>query len=128
MAIMKERELKMIAIESDKEVDPAAFENSLRIIASLLVREYQRRHNLSANFGPISQPEAASVAGGSSSPKPRLLDVDGLAKYLSLPKSTIYTWVSLRRFPEKSIVRLGRSLRFDLVEIDGWIAAQREKR
>lgn len=127
MAIMKERELKMIAIESDKEADPAAFENSIRIIASLLVREYQRRHRLSANFRPTSQPAAAQAADDSSSPKPRLLDVDGLSKYLSLPKSTIYTWVSLRRFPEKSIVRLGRSLRFDLQVIDEWIKSQSAK-
>lgn len=127
MAIMKEGELKMIAIESDKEVDPAAFENSIRIIASLLVRQYQRKHNLSANFRPISQPAVAQVADGGSSPKPRLLDVDGLSKYLSLPKGTIYTWVSLRRFPEKSIVRLGRSLRFDLQVIDDWILSQNAK-
>ena|SRR3989338_1026565 len=127
MAILKERELKMIAIESDKEVDPAAFENSIRIIASLLVREYQRRHNLSANFRPMAQPAAAQVVDDGSSSRPRLLDVDGLSKYLSLPKGTIYTWVSLRRFPEKSIVRLGRSLRFDLQVIDEWIKSQNAK-
>lgn len=124
---MKERELKMIAIESDKEVDPAAFENSLRIIADLLVREYKRRHPAPNALRPVSQPVAAGVAG-SPAPKPRLLDVEGLSKYLSLPKGTIYTWVSLRRFPEKSIVRLGRSLRFDVAEIDGWIASQQDRR
>lgn len=51
----------------------------------------------------------------------RLLTVDELSDYLSLPKATIYTWVSLRRIP--GVVRLGRALRFDKRDVDEWVNA-----
>ncbi len=53
----------------------------------------------------------------------RLLDVGELSGYLSLPRPTIYTWVSLGRIP--GVVRLGRALRFDLKEIDGWVESRK---
>lgn len=53
----------------------------------------------------------------------KLLDVNGLAQYLSLPKATIYTWVSLRKIP--GVVKLGRSLRFDLEVVDRWVKERR---
>lgn len=51
--------------------------------------------------------------------RPRLLNVQGLSEYLSLPVSTIYTWVSMKKIP--GVVRLGRALRFDQLEIDRWL-------
>lgn len=54
-------------------------------------------------------------------PAARLLDVDGLSVYLSLPKATIYTWVSIKKIPAAAVVRLGRALRFDREAIDAWI-------
>ena len=56
----------------------------------------------------------------------RLLSVPGLSKYLSIPKATIYTWVSLGRIPSNAIIRLGRSLKFDRRGIDEWISGQGE--
>jgi len=53
----------------------------------------------------------------------RLFNVDELSGYLSLPKSTIYTWVSTKKLPSLTIVRLGRALRFDKTEVDRWIDA-----
>lgn len=51
----------------------------------------------------------------------RLLDIDGLCEYLSLPKATIYTWVCTRKIPPSCIVKFGRALRFEVVEIDRWV-------
>lgn len=53
----------------------------------------------------------------------RLIDVDELSDYLSLPKATIYTWVSLRRIP--GVVHLGRALRFEVEAIDRWVTGLR---
>ena len=53
---------------------------------------------------------------------PRLLTVRQLAKYLSFPESSLYTMVQRREIPFK---RFGRkAIRFDLKEIDLWIAQQ----
>ena len=54
----------------------------------------------------------------------RLLNVQELSAYLSLPVSTIYTWASLGRIP--GVVRLGRALRFDRAAIDEWVEKRRE--
>jgi excisionase family DNA binding protein len=53
----------------------------------------------------------------------KLLDVDGLCLYLSLPKASVYTMVSRRKLP--GVVRLGRALRFEKDVIDAWVGAQR---
>jgi excisionase family DNA binding protein len=55
----------------------------------------------------------------------KLLTVDGLSNYLSMPKPTIYTWVCLRKIPQPCVVKLGRALRFDVGEIDKWVNGQR---
>lgn len=44
-----------------------------------------------------------------------LIDINELARCLSIPKGTLYNWVYLRRIP---FVKLGRALRFDLDEIE----------
>ena len=53
----------------------------------------------------------------------RLLSVDELSAYLSLPKPTIYSWVSMRRIP--GVVRLGRTLRFEKEAVDRWVDTRR---
>lgn len=54
----------------------------------------------------------------------RLTDIKGLAAYLGLPVSTIYSWRCRGRIPEKWIVRIGtRMLRIDLTEVDKSISA-----
>jgi excisionase family DNA binding protein len=49
----------------------------------------------------------------------RLLSVTELSNYLSLPKNSVYTMVSLRKLP--GVVRLGRALRFEKSAIDEWV-------
>jgi excisionase family DNA binding protein len=48
----------------------------------------------------------------------RFLDVEAVADYLSLSPYTIRTWVKTGRIP---FVKLGRSVRFDLRELDIWL-------
>ena len=55
----------------------------------------------------------------------KLVTVEELSVYLSLPKPTIYTWVCLRRFPPGVVIHLGRALRFDLAATDRWINDKR---
>lgn len=50
----------------------------------------------------------------------RLLNVAELSIYLSLPKDSIYTMVSLRKLP--GVVHLGRALRFEKAAIDRWVS------
>jgi len=54
----------------------------------------------------------------------RLFDVKELSHYLAMPVATIYTYVHSRRIPEKSIVRVGRALRFEREAIDRWVNEQ----
>jgi len=53
----------------------------------------------------------------------KLLTVEDLSDYLSLPRSSIYTMVSRGKLP--GVVHLGRALRFELATIDAWVSAQR---
>jgi len=45
----------------------------------------------------------------------RLIGIEELAGLWSIQKSTLYNWVNQGRLP---YVKLGRSLRFDIVEIE----------
>ena len=51
--------------------------------------------------------------------KKRIVSIAELSEYLGTPKGTLYHWVSQRKIP---YVKLGRSTRFDIAEIDGWLA------
>ena len=53
--------------------------------------------------------------------KQRIVSIEELSEYLGMPKGTLYHWVSQRRIP---FVKLGRSTRFDMREIDGWLASR----
>ena len=48
----------------------------------------------------------------------RLVDVNELHDYIGTPVGVLYKWVSQRKIP---FVKLGRSTKFDLQVIDGWI-------
>ena len=54
----------------------------------------------------------------------RLFNIDELSQYLGMPKASIYTYVHLKRIPEKAVVRIGRALKFEKDEIDQWIDDQ----
>ncbi|MBI1355154.1 MAG: helix-turn-helix domain-containing protein [Acidobacteria bacterium] len=43
-----------------------------------------------------------------------LIDVDQLARHLSIAKGTVYNWVYLRRIP---FLKVGRCVRFDLRKV-----------
>jgi excisionase family DNA binding protein len=45
----------------------------------------------------------------------RLITIDELAALWNVPKTTLYNWVYQRRLP---YVKLGRSLRFDVIQIE----------
>jgi excisionase family DNA binding protein len=45
----------------------------------------------------------------------QLITIDELAALWSVPRATLYNWVNQGRLP---YVKLGRSLRFDLVQIE----------
>ncbi len=48
-------------------------------------------------------------------PPRKLIDIEELSALWSVPKATLYNWVNQGRLP---YVKLGRSLRFDLVHIE----------
>jgi excisionase family DNA binding protein len=49
------------------------------------------------------------------SPPRRLIAIEELSVLWSVPKATLYNWVNQGRLP---YVKLGRSLRFDLAQIE----------
>jgi excisionase family DNA binding protein len=71
-------------------------------------------NNTPSNYGRINCEENLM--------EKRLMNVNELSNYLSLPKESIYTMVSLRKLP--GVVRLGRALRFEKMEIDEWVSAR----
>lgn len=60
-----------------------------------------------------------------SFPDKRLLTAKELARYIGSTKGTVYTWAHTRTIPPACIIRRGRSLRFDILQIDKWLDAQR---
>jgi excisionase family DNA binding protein len=54
----------------------------------------------------------------------RLLDIKEVATYTGLSIHTLYTMVSQRRIP---FVKMGRLTKFDLHELDRWIASKSVK-
>jgi len=48
----------------------------------------------------------------------RFLSVKDLSTYLNVPVGTIYSWVHLRKIPH---CKMGKTLRFDLQALEGWI-------
>ncbi|MBI3292112.1 MAG: helix-turn-helix domain-containing protein [Elusimicrobia bacterium] len=54
----------------------------------------------------------------------RLLTAQELAQYIGSTKGTVYTWSCTRKIPPACIVHLGRALRFDIIQVNKWLAAQ----
>lgn len=55
----------------------------------------------------------------------KLMNVKELSAYISMPIATIYTYAHTRRIPDYCIRRIGRTLRFDVSQIDQWVSADR---
>lgn len=64
---------------------------------------------------PLSHPR-----NGENMPQ-RLMNVNQLSAYLSMPVATIYTYVHTKKIPDSCIKRIGRALRFDVGQVDAWI-------
>lgn len=71
-----------------------AFKQAVWTLAEWLVSEYQRGRLQRASINDTPPP-------GPKDTSRRLMDVESLAKYLSVPKSTLYTDVCLRKIPAK---------------------------
>ncbi len=52
----------------------------------------------------------------------RLVGVMELAQYLGVKVNTVYAWVSMRKVP---FYKVGKLVKFDQREIDGWVARLR---
>jgi excisionase family DNA binding protein len=52
----------------------------------------------------------------------RYIGIEDLARYLDMPKGTLYVWVCHRRIP---YLKIGRLVKFDLREIEDWLKDKR---
>lgn len=97
------------------------FEEFLKVFPRLLVQEYIKQIEAGRPQGTVLNKILPSRGAEGEQ---RCLNVDGVSRYLCVPKGTIYTWVSTKKIPARAIIRLGRSLKFDIKEIDAWVNAQ----
>ena len=54
----------------------------------------------------------------------RFIGIDELAEYLGMSKNTVRYWVFTRQIP---YCKLGRSVKFDLKEVDDWVNNKRRE-
>ena len=52
----------------------------------------------------------------------RFLRIEELSKYMGTPVATLYTWTHQKKIPH---LKMGRSVRFDLREIEAWLKERR---
>ena len=52
----------------------------------------------------------------------RFLGLEELSQYLGLAKGTLYIWVCHKKIP---YLKIGRLVKFDLQEIEGWLKDKR---
>ena len=52
-----------------------------------------------------------------------LIDIGRVSEYLDVKVNTIYSWVNQRKIP---YVKVGRLIKFDLQDINLWIAQRKE--
>jgi excisionase family DNA binding protein len=52
----------------------------------------------------------------------RFVNIDYLSEYLGFTKGTLYVWVCQRRIP---FLKVGKSLKFDLIKIEEWLKGKR---
>ena len=51
--------------------------------------------------------------------EPGLIDVEHVSEHLGVKVNTVYSWVNQRKIP---YVKVGRLIKFDLQDINQWIA------
>lgn len=54
----------------------------------------------------------------------RFISIEDLSQYLGLTKGTLYVWVCQRRIP---YLKIGKLLKFDIIEIQDWLKDKRVK-
>jgi len=54
----------------------------------------------------------------------RYLGIEELSRYLGLTKGTLYVWVCQKRIP---YLKIGKLLKFDIIEIENWLKDKRIK-
>ncbi len=52
----------------------------------------------------------------------RFLRIEELSEYMGTPVATLYTWTHQKKIPH---LKMGRSVRFDLREIEAWLKERR---
>ena len=57
----------------------------------------------------------------------KLLDVPGLADYISTTTNAIYVMVCNGKIPDNCIVKIGASLKFDKASVDAWLENCKKK-
>ena len=54
----------------------------------------------------------------------RFLGINDFSDYLGVPKGTLYVWVCQKKIP---YLKVGKLVKFDLSEIEGWLKDKRFK-
>ena len=54
----------------------------------------------------------------------RFIGIKECSEYLGIPKGTLYSWTFSRKIP---YIKMGKLVKFDLQELDGWIKKRRVK-
>jgi len=52
----------------------------------------------------------------------RWVSIDEISKYFSLPKKTLYSLAARKRLPVGSTIRIGRTIRFDVLLIEAGLS------
>jgi len=54
----------------------------------------------------------------------RFVGIEEMAEYLGLKKGTLYAWIFRREIP---YLKIGRLVKFDIMEIEKWLKEKRVK-
>ncbi len=57
-------------------------------------------------------------------PEKRFIGIKECAEYLGVTKRTLYSWTFAKKIP---YIKMGRLVKFDLKELEGWIKERRVK-
>lgn len=105
-------------------LDPFAGSGTTLACAKALGRHYVG-YELNPTYAELSRSRLAEIkirerGSKTMDQEKRLFDIDELSAYLSIPKATLYTKVHKKDIP---FVKIGRSVRFDKVQIDNWVGS-----
>ena len=64
----------------------------------------------------------SEMAAGKFWHNQRLIEIDELSAMLGVSKNTLYDWCAVKKIPH---IKLGKFLRFNAAEIEGWLQTKR---